>query len=98
MNANTDRLHPLTKQQSDFAAEHYGQVFDYLAFRKLDADEYHDVVILSYLCAVQQYDECPGECECSFEELARDFMRAVIYQYHLTESQRNRVLALFSAA
>lgn len=68
MNENT--MHPLTKEQSDFAAENYSLVFRYLAHKGLDADEFHDVVILPFLRAVQQYNERPELREYAFSTIA----------------------------
>lgn len=71
-------MHPLTKEQSDFAAVNYGLVFSFLKDRKLDADEFHDIVILDFLHAVQLYDECPNLQAKPFEALACRMMECAL--------------------
>lgn len=79
---NESTLHPLTKTQSDFAAENYGLVFSFLKSKGLDADEFHDVVILSYLQAVQIYDERPEMQENPFDIYAERMMQRAL-RFHL---------------
>lgn len=75
---NEATLHPLSKAQSDFAAENYNLVFRFLQEKGLDADEYHDDVILEYLHAVQCYDERPELRRYDFPAIAYGQMESAI--------------------
>ena len=76
-----NKLRPLTKEQSAFAAERYSMVFDFLGARGLDADDYHDVVILSFLSAVQQYLEHPELQMSAFHKVAYRYMGASVCKH-----------------
>ncbi len=45
----------LTEQESAFAAEHHGLIYRYLSNKRLDEDEYYDVVVFGYLNGVRKY-------------------------------------------
>lgn len=85
-----NNLHPLTKSQSDFAAKNYELVFSFLSGCKLDADEYHDAVIMHYLRAVQSYDEHPELHREPFAVVAKRLMRSGIMR-HLEKQNRRQI-------
>jgi RNA polymerase sigma factor (sigma-70 family) len=66
----------LTKEQSDFAAEHHGTVEKFLRKHGYPFDEFYDTVIFGYLDAVKAYFEKEGLSEkYSFTTLAYRSMR-----------------------
>ena len=90
---NGQEMHPLTKEQSDFAAEQYGMVFRYLAHKRLDADEFHDVVILPFLRAVQQYMERPELQKYAFSTIAWRQMDSALSNYFARQKRRGALAA-----
>ncbi len=48
------RYTPLTVEERQFAEDNHQIVFKYLRSRKLDPDEYYDVVIFRYLLSVKK--------------------------------------------
>lgn len=110
---NEHNMHPLTKFQSDFAAQNYEMVFTFLSGRKLDVDEYHDAVIMHYLRAVQVYNEHSALQTKPFADFAADSMEKAVVQHlgklnrrHIAETmhayeaqnRQNNVIALYNAA
>lgn len=91
-----NNMHPLTKTQSDFAAKNYELVFSFLSGCKLDADEYHDAVIMHYLQAVQSYDERPELHREPFSVVARRQMWDGIMHHMNAQTRRNIAEALHS--
>ena len=91
---NGQEMHPLTKEQSDFAAEQYGMVFRYLAHKRLDADEFHDVVILPFLRAVQQYMERPELQKYAFSTIAWRQMDSALSNYFARQKRRGALAAI----
>ena len=90
---NGQEMHPLTKEQSDFAAEQYGMVFRYLAHKRLDADEFHDVVILPFLRAVQQYMERPELQKYAFSTIAWRQMDSALSNSFARQKRRGALAA-----
>lgn len=88
---NDSILHPLTDTQRVFAAAHYHLVFGFLAGKRLDPDEYHDVVILEYLRAVEQYDERPELQKYSFSTIAYRAMWWKVLAYWRTNARHKRL-------
>lgn len=85
-----NNLHPLTKSQSDFAAKNYELVFSFLSGCKLDADEYHDAVIMHYLRAVQVYDERPELQTEPFAVVAKRLMLSGVMR-HIEKQNRRQI-------
>ena len=46
---------PLSRAESDFAAEHHDLVFSYLSQAELPADDFYDIAVFGYLQAVRRY-------------------------------------------
>lgn len=53
------KIHLLTQEQQQFAEQNHQIVECFLSRKRLDADEFYDVVIFGYLLAVQEYLETP---------------------------------------
>ena len=80
----------LTQKQQEFAAEHHKALEDFLKFRGLPMDEFYDVVVFSFLRAVQQYDECEELRQQNFNTVAKDHMRSALERYFRSQRrQRN---------
>lgn len=74
-------LQPLTKEESDFAAENHNMVFRFLSKNRLDVSEYYDVVILRYLRACKNYC-CENKLkQWAFSTIAFRAMYSAVYNY-----------------
>lgn len=60
---------PLTDQESDFAAQNYNIVREYLNIRRHSFDEWHDVVIFRYLRSVHRWFTIPELQRYKFKRL-----------------------------
>lgn len=52
-------LRPMTQEERDFAEQRHDLVIDFLRYKHLPMDDFYDIVIFSYLSAVQQYFRNP---------------------------------------
>lgn len=75
-------IEPLTKKESDFAAENHEIVFHFLHWRRLDVDKYYDVVILRYLRICKQYCNEKKLQKWAFSTVAFHAMSSAVYNYH----------------
>ncbi|MEY8507197.1 sigma-70 family RNA polymerase sigma factor [Lachnospiraceae bacterium 42-17] len=64
------KIHLLDSDQQQFAAENHNIVERFLSYKRLDMDEFYDVVIFGYLLAVQEYLEKPELNTYSFSTIA----------------------------
>lgn len=90
-------LEPLTYEEQLFAAEHHDVVYKYLRKRRLDPDEYYDVVIFRFLRSVKRWFSEPHLHEHNFEIVAYYAMRSEIGHYQHRKNQqakRGNVLSL----
>lgn len=74
-------MEPLTAEKQRFAEEHIEVVRRFLRSRRLDYDEYWDVVIFGYLDAVSYYVDRISEIEAPFGAIAFKFMKHDYYNY-----------------
>lgn len=72
-NAGMERL---TEYERGFAAEHHGLIYSFLNRRRLDVNEYYDVVIFGYLKAVMNYNRKEQLQKYSFATIAWRTMRS----------------------
>nr|DAM75001.1 MAG TPA: hypothetical protein [Caudoviricetes sp.] len=71
---------PLTLEESQFATEHIGVVFQYLSWQGLDPGEWFDIVIFRYLLCVKRWFALPDmRNKVSFSTAARKDMRSAIH-------------------
>lgn len=75
------KMEPLTLDEQNFAAVHYGVVFSFLKNRGLDAEEYHGIVIERYLLAVHRYLANPQLRRYSFYTIAKWAMSSALSNY-----------------
>lgn len=89
----------LTEEQRQFAAGHHGLIYSYLWERKLEVDEYYDIAVFGYLCAVRRYLTEPGLRAYQFSTIAWRAMRQSIASFHRAEERRvkteRKYLSLF---
>lgn len=69
---------PLTEEEQQFAAENHSIVINYLRWRKLDENEWYDVVIFRYLLSVKKWFAQPDLHQWTFGTVARQAMRSAI--------------------
>ena len=86
-------LRNLSIEQSNFAGENYALVEAFLKGKKLSYDEYHDVVIFSYLKAAQDYLEKDTQNQYTFRRVAFKSMLSALNS-HYRKRNRNRRIAV----
>lgn len=87
----------LTERQRDFAADNHEVLMKFLKDKKLQADEFYDVVVFGYLYAVKLYDESDEQNKSEFEFVAREHMQNELNSYYAKQREQNqnvRVLSL----
>ena len=85
---------PLTQEEQRFASENHGLVFQYLRRRKLDPDEWYDVVIFRFLLAVKKWFARPELHKWSFSTIACQGMRSAIGAELDKQKRRIRTISL----
>lgn len=79
---------PMTEHERSFATAHHDIVIRYLRWRRLDPNEYYDIVILRYMGAVQRYLNLPELQRYAFETIACGAMRSALYNHFRSERRR----------
>ncbi len=69
---------PLTAQEAQFAGQHCGLVWRYLAYRGLDEAEWFDAVVFRYLLTVKRWFALPQLRQVKFSTLAWQAMRSAV--------------------
>lgn len=88
---------PLTVEEQRFAEENHQVIFQYLRSRKLDPEEWYDVVILRYLLSVKKWFQRPELHSWKFSTIARQDMRSAIGSHLKKEARRIRTVSLDEA-
>lgn len=83
-------MEPLTYEEQVFAAENHDVVMKYLRKRRLDPNEYYDVVIFRYLRSVKLWFSEPELRAHNFEIIAFYAMRSAIGHYHENKRRQCR--------
>ena len=86
---------PLTLEEQRFAEENHQVVFWYLQSRKLDPEEWYDVVILRYILSVKKWFQRPELHRWSFATIAKSAMRSAIGNHLKKEARRIRTVSLY---
>ena len=81
---------PLTHEEQVFAAENHYIVDKYLRKRRLNPDEYYDVVIFRYLRSVKRWFSEPELHAHNFEIIAFYAMRSAIGHYQEKQRRQRR--------
>lgn len=89
------RYTPLTVEEQQFAEENYQIIFLYLRSRKLDPEEWYDVVVLQYLLAVKKWFQRPELHRWAFSTIAKQTMRSAIGNHLKKEAKRIRTVSLY---
>lgn len=69
---------PLTRKERDFAEKNHYIINDYLTRYGLDPDEWYDVVVFSYMLAVQKWFAYPRLHRWKFKTIAFNTMRSAV--------------------
>lgn len=85
---------PLTRKEQAFAAENSCLVFDFLALRGLETNDWYDVVIFRYLLSVQRWFAYPDLHRMSFRTLAFAAMRSAVSDEKRKQERRIRTISL----
>lgn len=81
------KIHILNQEQQQFAEQNHEVVGRFLSQKRLDAEEFYDIVIFGYLSAVQDYLEKPKLARYAFSTIAwRNMNDCLINEY----TYRNR--------
>lgn len=88
---------PLTVEEQRFAAENHQVIFQYLRSRKLDPEEWYDVVVLRYLLSVKKWFQRPELHTWKFSTIARQDMRSAIGSHLEKEARRIQTVSLDEA-
>ena len=76
------KIHLLTQEQQTFAEQNHHIVDHFLSRKRVDAEEFYDVVIFGYLLAVQEYLEKPRLSDYAFSTIAwRNMNDCLINEY-----------------
>ncbi len=60
----------LTEEQQIFATEKHGLIYSFLHLKRLDANEYYDIVVFGYLRAIKKYFDNIAIWEYQFSTIA----------------------------
>lgn len=72
----------MTDEQRKLAEEYHDLVYDFLKKNHLPIDQYYDIVIFGYLCAVQEYCENLALQRYKFTTIAWKKMQRELSSYH----------------
>lgn len=78
----------LTAEELTFAEQNHSTVFHYLRYRRLNADEYYDVVIFRYLMTVRRYLSRAYLRKYSFKTIVWRAMDSAVYNHRKSEARR----------
>ena len=70
----------LSSSEREFAEEHHNLVYAFLRKKKLDINEYYDVVIFAYLMAVRRYFITKNLMQYNFSTIAWRAMESAVYK------------------
>ncbi|MDO4275087.1 MAG: sigma-70 family RNA polymerase sigma factor [Eubacteriales bacterium] len=92
------KISKLTIAEQQFASEHHDDVKKFLNHYRLSEDDFYDVVVFGYLCAVQEYLGNPKLQEYSFKTIAWNQMHSALvdeYKYR-NRSKRKAVITTYN--
>lgn len=75
-------MKPMTDEQRKLAEDNHDLVYKFLKENHLSVDQYYDVVIFGYLCAVQEYCEKTNLKHFSLATLAWKKMKRELMHYY----------------
>ena len=93
MNANNKNYstRPLTEQEREFAATNHNRLSLYMRKRKLNPEEWYDILVIPYLNAVKKYQEYEHLQIYSFSTiLERDLDTAVSHHFRSERAKKRR--------
>lgn len=87
MNARA-KYTPLTEEERVFASEHHYLINKYLGMKKLNVDEWYDVVVFRYLLSVQNWFKRPELHSLKFSTIAFKAMWSAIGNEYANRKRR----------
>lgn len=87
------KIHLLDPSQQQFAAQNHQIVDRFLSKKRLDTEEFYDVVIFGYLQAVQEYLERPELSSYTFSTIAWRKMNDCLIKEYMYQDCRKRSAA-----
>lgn len=88
------QLAPLTEEERQFAEKYHPEIYRYLKSRRLDPEEWYDVVILRYLLSVKKWFQRPELHRWKFTTIVRQAMRSAIGNHYEKEKHRIPTISL----
>lgn len=85
---------PLTEEERRFAAEHHGCVLHYIRSRKLNFEDYYEVLVFAYLRAVQMWFEREETHKYRFTSIAYRCMAFGVRSAHRDIQRRPITVSL----
>ncbi|MCL2773370.1 MAG: hypothetical protein FWD71_08460 [Oscillospiraceae bacterium] len=83
-------LGKLTEEQREFAAKYHYLVENFLKFRRLDRDEYYDIIIFGFIRAVRKYFIHQELQIYSFSTIAIYAMKSDLFNHYRKQRRKMR--------
>lgn len=85
---------PLTTEEQQFAAKNHHIVEDFLRCRRLQKNEWYDVVIFRFLLSVKKWFQRPELHQWEFAAIAFNDMRSAVWSERDKQSRRIQTVSL----
>ena len=85
---------PLTAEEGVFVAENHYLVDQYLRQKKLERNEWYDVVIFRFLLSVKRWFSLPELHQWSFATIAYNAMRSAVWNERQKQNRRIQTISL----
>ena len=83
-------MQPLTSEQRQFAEDNHDLVIRFLGYKRLNYDEYYDILIFGFIRAVRKYLERSELQQYSFNTIAYWAMRSDLINYYRKQDRQKR--------
>ena len=80
----------LTPEQQSFAADNHGLVYAFLNERRLQNDDFYDIVVFGFLRAVRNYLSKPQLRRYKFSTIAYNAMKSDLHSHYESQSCQKR--------
>jgi RNA polymerase sigma-70 factor (ECF subfamily) len=81
---------PLTSEQRKFAEDNNNLVYSFLRFKRLNYEDYYDIIIFGYLRAVRKYLDRPELQQYKFTTIAYAAMNTDLINHYRKQSRLKR--------
>ncbi len=86
----SEQANALTREEQEFAAEHYGLIDLHLKVNHLSSDQWWDVLVFGYLAAVRCWFRTPQVRKWAFPTIAKVKMRSAMCDQLTYENRQKR--------